>query len=401
MENQEHIHQFEDTVVPATCRENGYTVHKCACGYSYQDNYTEKIGHRFEVEDQKDPTCTKGGTQQLRCAVCGAEETRECPPLGHKWGKWNVRTVPTCTEEGSQSHTCDRCGVTEKAEIKPLGHKLKNGKKSATKKGCKDYLCVNCGQVVTKKTAWRKLRNWLIGLLIAAILLVGGYFAITKFVIPNSKYNKALDLMNDKKYEDAIEIFEELEGYKDSDDKIEECAYNNALILLEEGKYKESYLALKASYGYKDSAELLKNFFVVYASKTDYNADGNKRLETKYEYDENGNEISRTYYDADGNKESVSKHEYDENGNQISVTRYDADGNKEWVSKREYDENGNQISVTYYNADGNKVSVYKYEYDKYGNQISGTGYDADGNKVWESKCEYDGIKVFYKPDQDK
>ena len=32
-----HFHSFEDTDVPATCHERGYTLHRCKCGYEHRD----------------------------------------------------------------------------------------------------------------------------------------------------------------------------------------------------------------------------------------------------------------------------------------------------------------------------------------------------------------------------
>ncbi len=42
-------------------------------------------------------------------------------------------------------------------------------------------------------------------------------------IIPNNKYKKALNLYNEEKYNEAIEIFKTLDGYKDSEDLIESC----------------------------------------------------------------------------------------------------------------------------------------------------------------------------------
>jgi len=36
--NEIHIHKFTDTVIPSTCKECGYTLHKCDCGYEYKDS---------------------------------------------------------------------------------------------------------------------------------------------------------------------------------------------------------------------------------------------------------------------------------------------------------------------------------------------------------------------------
>ena len=67
------------------------------------------------------------------------------------------------------------------------------------------------------------------------------------FVIPNAKYNKAVTLMNSGNYTEAIELFDELEYFKDSTEKIKECEYNlkkekydNAVILMNDKKYQEA-----------------------------------------------------------------------------------------------------------------------------------------------------------------
>ena len=67
MENQNHVHSFVDTVVPATCKEKGYTLHRCECGYEYADQYTPPTNkHSFVILQQVNPTCTEGGTQQVQ-----------------------------------------------------------------------------------------------------------------------------------------------------------------------------------------------------------------------------------------------------------------------------------------------------------------------------------------------
>lgn len=46
-QSDSHIHNYEETVVQPTCTEQGYTLHKCACGDEYKDNYTNAISHNF------------------------------------------------------------------------------------------------------------------------------------------------------------------------------------------------------------------------------------------------------------------------------------------------------------------------------------------------------------------
>lgn len=41
-------HSYTETVVDPTCTEQGYTLHKCACGEEYKDNYVNATGHTYE-----------------------------------------------------------------------------------------------------------------------------------------------------------------------------------------------------------------------------------------------------------------------------------------------------------------------------------------------------------------
>lgn len=82
---------------------------------------------------------------------------------------------------------------------------------------------------------------------IAAIVVpsvcVIGVFLIILFnvIIPNKKYKGALSLMNEEKYEEAISVFDELDGYRDSITKINDCRYEIAISLIDEKKYVEAY----------------------------------------------------------------------------------------------------------------------------------------------------------------
>ncbi len=71
-------HAYEETVVPATCTEGGYTQHTCqTCGKSYRDHFTEALGHAWsDWTESKAPTCTRTGEEMRTCASCGETETR-------------------------------------------------------------------------------------------------------------------------------------------------------------------------------------------------------------------------------------------------------------------------------------------------------------------------------------
>ena len=111
--------------------------------------------------------------------------------------------------------------------------------------------------------------------------------------ILDGKYNEALALMGEKKYADAILVLEKLDGYKDSVAKIAECnaairdaetgertpeeKYSDAVTLMNGGKYIEAVEIFDSLNGYSDSndkiaavAQLLYNKGEKYWAATSY-----------------------------------------------------------------------------------------------------------------------------------
>ena len=99
----------------------------------------------------------------------------------------------------------------------------------------------------------------------ALAILIAFLIILNTVIIPNGKYDSALELYNSGKYEEAITAFDELDGYKDSNDKIKMCLtsikddkYNTALNLYNSGKFEEAKTAFEALNGYKDSKDKIK-----------------------------------------------------------------------------------------------------------------------------------------------
>ena len=118
----DHEHSYTDTVVAATCTEQGYTLHECACGESYKDTYTDALGHDTELKNTKSATCTVDGyTGDEICKVCGktVKSGEAIKAIGHKWDDGKVTKEPTETSEGTKQYTCTVCEET-KDEIIPI-----------------------------------------------------------------------------------------------------------------------------------------------------------------------------------------------------------------------------------------------------------------------------------------
>ncbi len=88
-----------------------------------------------------------------------------------------------------------------------------------------------------------------------------------KGLILNVQYEKAISLMNENKYKEAITAFSKLNGYKDSITKINDCRYANANSLIEEKKYVEAYEEFISLNGYKDSNEMALKAFNCYKAE--------------------------------------------------------------------------------------------------------------------------------------
>lgn len=77
-----HTHSYKATVTASTCTAKGYTAYQCACGDSYQDNYTEALGHSYgDWVTTREATTEEEGQQTRTCSRCGGTETRSMEKL--------------------------------------------------------------------------------------------------------------------------------------------------------------------------------------------------------------------------------------------------------------------------------------------------------------------------------
>jgi len=101
---------------------------------------------------------------------------------------------------------------------------------------------------------WHARRNFIVGcLLLTAILIAVVYFVILK---PNQTYTEAMELLNSENYEEAIEIFSKLNGFRDSSEKIIECKYSLATKAYNSENYDQAVELFEELGDYKDSANL-------------------------------------------------------------------------------------------------------------------------------------------------
>lgn len=120
-------------------------------------------------------------------------------------------------------------------------------------------------RIVREKAAKKRKKIVAIAtpIVVACIAFV---IVLTTVIIPNGKYNSAVELYNAEKYDEAITAFKALNGYKDSESQITKCEtaivdakYNSAVELYNAGKYEEAIAAFEALDGYRDSKKQIED----------------------------------------------------------------------------------------------------------------------------------------------
>lgn len=72
-----HKHQYKTENYAPTCTEEGYTLHRCACGDFFRDSITPALGHLMVKGAVVAPTEESYGYTLYTCSRCGTRERRD------------------------------------------------------------------------------------------------------------------------------------------------------------------------------------------------------------------------------------------------------------------------------------------------------------------------------------
>ena len=231
------------------------------------------------------------------------------------------------------------------------------------------------------------MKKWISVLLILVMLML----CLTSCDARNKKkYNSALDLIAEGKYEEAYEILLNLGDCQDAQTLVKRFYY----IPLE---IKSNYVTAEDTSIYLYQIQLNENNLP--EKIIHYGSSGYQEI-LEYTYDENGNlirEIDTTIYDLDTTPSYTTSvdYTYDQNGNLIQTIK--TNNAYKSICKHYYDAAGNIIQEIYTFSGGGQ-SIYTYTYDTNGNLIKEIGTDSDGDtQTYNYIYDIDGnlIKVVY------
>ncbi len=92
---------------------------------------------------------------------------------------------------------------------------------------------------------------------ISVVIVVGLIFVSIFVISPSIKYSRASNYFAENDYDNALQLFSSLGGYKNSEDMVTEIHYQNASDLLAKGNYDDAITILTRLVDYKDSSELI------------------------------------------------------------------------------------------------------------------------------------------------
>lgn len=130
----------------------------------------------------------------------------------------------------------------------------------------------------TKKVGKIIIKSLLLTIIIS-LITVAGFFAF-KFISKNNTYNNALDMVEAKQYNEAIEVFKTLADFRDSEEQIKETNYKKATDFINNNQLDEAMEAFYLLGDYKDSNGTLKGMWYDKAIKL--SAEGNYKEAIKY-----------------------------------------------------------------------------------------------------------------------
>lgn len=283
-----------------------------------------------------------------------------------------------------------------------------------------ERFCSNCGYSIQKLKRRKNNKKAVIILVVMALVIIPALgISGVKILYPWLKYQKAERLLEQYRYQEALDEFLELGDYKDARERV-----GKFWIRIKREENEEGIRTY--DYEFDDRGNIVKQVLTdeegkikieeskfnkqnLVISKMIYNqTDGQKILDSQetYEYDADGNlEKYTIMHENEEVSKTVYEYEYDSRGNRTkeeSISYHDGVEAKETMYVTEYKYNAENkvisiLSMAYcessyeelkYDSEGSKVKVFLYSDSSKETLISETEYEYEGNLLKSSTRKY-------------
>lgn len=186
-----HIYSVNTT--PSSCTDKEHLIYTCSrCGDRYEAEGNYPSGHTYTNEVVIEPTCTEDGLRRSTCENCGYSFDTKIEANGHDY---NI--TDTTSKDGitTRTYTCSECGDSYKQELGDQYEEVSNYVEYLFKQ-YEPYMwwvllasagvwSIVIGVMIAianknedKEKARKMLKNYVIGLVVIAVILVACPFLI-------------------------------------------------------------------------------------------------------------------------------------------------------------------------------------------------------------------------------
>lgn len=118
-----HKHEYQISTVAATCTAKGYTLHKCACGDSYQTDETAALGHDYQTGVVDATTDSQGYTLHTcsRCSDSYKDNYTEKKAVDHWTLEGGISAYDPIVKEYARNYNPQQAADAGNAYIQSLG----------------------------------------------------------------------------------------------------------------------------------------------------------------------------------------------------------------------------------------------------------------------------------------
>ncbi len=156
-------HEYTTEVTAPTCTERGYTTYTCRCGYTYDADYVDALGHSVSEWTLADSTllddekCEYVDTFTGVCSTCSQLSTKTETVEKHSY-YWAIISPATCVSEGEKAYICanENCkyhtvtATTEKQNYSDGASHVWEIDEEHSNSSVTAYVCSDCSE--TKRT---------------------------------------------------------------------------------------------------------------------------------------------------------------------------------------------------------------------------------------------------------